>query len=399
MIVNDLPGNDAPDDLNPYPVHTDRATLGLQSFLLKRIKQRTSITFDDWMQQCLYHPTWGYYNRGNLNVGRGGDFFTSVSVGNCFGMLLAHRIHHYVSNSAAESTLTIIELGANTGQLACDILNTLKQQFPETYQRIRYHICEHLPSMQKLQQQNLHEHAAILQQSKCLKEITIPFDKAILLSNELIDAFPVKSLIKQDKQWLERSVEVNQGAFRWVTHPPESDELLDFCAKLPQNLDNGYLTEFRPGLAEFCSECSRIMLSGMIITIDYGHIRPDYYTPERRAGTLRTFHQHKAGDDPLLLPGEQDITSHVDFSQLAEHFQAAQLTPSYFNTQSRYLIEYAKNWMLTLESSSQPPCSKLIRQFQTLTHPAMMGRQFHVLECIKEAAACPKTLQKLALGD
>lgn len=394
-MINHSPAEEATDAINTYPATADRATLTLASLLQSEIEKTGPMPFDRWMAQCLYHPELGYYTNGDKRVGREGDFYTSISVGSCFGMILAHRIISYANEQTNLDALSIVETGANTGQLACDILDTLSVEAPELYAKLAYVICEPLNSMRSTQLQTLEKHATKLTHHSQLSDISPPLQHAVLLSNELIDAFPVKLVTKVDGVWLERLVSVRGAEFDFENVSIESAELTQFTKTLPEELPDGYITEFRPGLADFATACSRSVEQGLIITIDYGHIDKDFYSLERITGSLRTFYQHTAGEDPLENIGDQDITAHVNFTQLAKHFQAVDLEPTYFDTQSRYLTHHALAWFKSIEESGEAPPSKMIRQFQTLTHPAMMGRQFHVLECLKSGKQNPTVLTKL----
>ena len=398
MMINHSPAEEATDSINTYPATADRATLSLASILQSEIEKNGSMAFDQWMEQCLYHPEFGYYTNGDKRVGREGDFYTSISVGSCFGMILAHRIITYANEQRNLSSLSIVETGANTGQLACDILDTLSTEAPDLYSKLSYVICEPLDSMRSTQLQTLNQHTAKLTHLAQISDTSPPLPHAILLSNELIDAFPVKLITKIDGVWLEKLVTSSDSGFDFENASIESAELTQFIRTLPEELPDGYLTEFRPCLSKFATTCSESIEQGLIITIDYGHIDKDFYSLERVTGSLRTFYQHTAGEDPLENIGVQDITAHVDFTQLAKCFQTVNLAPTYFDTQSRYLTHHAHSWFKCIEESGEAPPSKLIRQFQTLTHPAMMGRQFHVLECMKNAEQNPAVLTKLNAG-
>lgn len=379
--MNHSPAPEETESITTYPAASDRATLA--SFLQSEIESSGPMPFDQWMSHCLYHPQWGYYNKGAENVGREGDFYTSVSVGRCFGMLLAHRIISYCNDHPQLQQLDLVETGANNGQLALDILETLAANAPELYSKLRYTICEPLSSMQSKQSNTLAQHQEKLTHLANLNEVTTPYARAIFLSNELIDAFPVKLIKKQGLQWCELYVDFSNDQFSFFEQAIQSNDLASFVNNLPDDLPDGYQTEFRPGLPALAELYSKSMQQGLVLTIDYGHTAADYYSPERHTGSLRTFYQHTAGEDPLRHIGEQDITAHVDFSQLTECFESAGFETTYFNSQSRYLTQHATQWFAAIESSLAPPPSKLIRQFQTLTHPTMMGRQFHVLECEK----------------
>lgn len=397
MMMNTSPAPEGTDSTHTYLAAEDRATLSLASHLQNIIQRDGDMPFDQWMAQCLYHPEFGYYTTGDQRVGREGDFYTSISVGKCFGMILAHRIMAHATQLPAAAPLELVEIGANSGQLACDILDTLAAEAPLLYQNIRYTICEPLADMRHIQAKRLTTHLEKIRHYSQQSEITPAIPHGILLSNELIDAFPVKRITKIDGAWMEQHVSTTAEGFCLTDKQIECSELLAFTRNLPLDLVDGYKTEFRPQLRDFAAACADCIERGLVITIDYGHIHSDYYSPHRTTGTLRTFHQHTAGEDPLSNIGAQDITAHVDFSQLAKSFADAGLEPSYFDTQSRYLTRHARAWFQSIEDSASPPPAKLIRQFQTLTHPAMMGRQFHVLECHKHGTPDAALTTKLGL--
>ena len=50
------------------------------------------LPWPEFMRRALYEPGLGYYERSALPVGRGGDFYTSVSVGPVFGELVAFQL-------------------------------------------------------------------------------------------------------------------------------------------------------------------------------------------------------------------------------------------------------------------------------------------------------------------
>lgn len=391
--MNHSSDSETSDHKHPYPLSEDTATLGLHSLLIEEIKNLGPMPFDKWMQHCLYHPEFGYYTKGSQNVGRTGDFFTSVSVGSCFGSILAERIVKYISNHPPAA---IVEIGANTGQLALDILNHLKEHHPTHYNNITYTICEPLERMREVQRNTLAVHCDKFTHATSLAKLTTSQTSGVILSNELIDAFPVKLVVRNNNQWLERCVDFKNETFQWSEQEIQSPKLKEFAQSLP-HLPDGYLTEYRPGLESFSQLAAQMFETSLSITIDYGYPKSEYYHPTRNTGTLRCYHQHKADDEPLLLMGQKDITAHVDFSHLAKCMLEAQLAPQYFDSQTRYLIEHATPLLEKIEAGDMANSAKWIRQFHTLTHPSMMGNQFKVLECEKGVAASKEALTALEL--
>ncbi len=385
------------DQNNTYPQIAQDATLRLESFLFQRIREHGDISFAEYMQHALYHPTWGYYTRGDQNVGKAGDFFTSVSVGSCFGTILAHRIHQLWLETGSPETYHLIEMGANNGQLAVDILATIQQTFPDLYAILHYHIIEHLASVREIQSQTLSDHREKISLHSSPGEISE--QQGIIISNELIDAFPVHLLQLENGKWHERKVTITDEKLTFTLHEKLTPELESFTKTLPpaSNFPDGYQTESRPSLSAHIAKFSEMLESLHTITIDYGHTHSSYYAASRSTGTLRCYHQHQADEDPLLLPGLKDITAHVDFTQLGKTYLQHGHQLTHFSSQSHYLTTHAKNWLLSLEENLSPENFKLIRQFQTLTHPTTMGHQFHVLETSNKEENSDDTLEKLEI--
>jgi SAM-dependent MidA family methyltransferase len=380
-----------------YPQIAQDATLRLESFLFQLIREHGDITFAEYMQHALYNPDWGYYTRGDQNVGRAGDFFTSVSVGCCFGTILAHRINQLWLKTGSPRNYHLIEMGANNGQLAVDILTTIQQTFPDLYAILHYHIIEHLASVREIQSQTLSSHREKTSLHSTAKEISE--QHGIILSNELIDAFPINLLQLENSRWHERNVTITDGKLTFILNERLTPELENFTKTLPpvNDLPDGYQTEFRPGLNTHIAKFSEMLEYPHTITIDYGHTHSSYYAASRKTGTLRCYHQHQADEEPLILPGLKDITAHVDFTQLGKTYLQHGHQLTHFSSQSHYLTTQAKNWLLSLEENLSPENFKLIRQFQTLTHPTTMGHQFYVLETSCEGRNCADTLAKLEI--
>lgn len=369
------------DTDNIYPVPSHEATLRLETFLTRQIIENGPISFHTFMQHALYHPEWGYYTRGDENIGKSGDFFTSVSVGACFGTILAHRIHQLWAENDSPATYHLIEIAANDGQLAKDILDTIQQSFPVLYQALTYHIIEHLEAAKTLQKITLREHIDKLAQHRSPSEISET--NGIILSNELIDALPVHLLQLENNQWHERLITVENEKLTFLLDKNLTPEVAEFTQTLPpelKNLPDSYQTEYRPGVDALIADTNGMLENFHTITIDYGHTHSSYYVASRSTGTLRCYHQHQADEAPLETPGLKDITAHVDFTQLGKSYLLQNHQITHFSSQSHYLTTHAKDWLLSLEENLTPDSFKLIRQFQTLTHPTTMGHQFHVLE-------------------
>lgn len=354
------------------------ATPSLRALLVNQIELVGSISFPDFMATALYEPSLGYYARQSCQVGRRGDFFTSVSVGPLFGELLARRFLKEWRESGAPRRWRIIEIGAHDGTLAGDILAAMARLEPSALGKLEYVIPEPLPVLQAAQRETLWEFSNTVKWVCRLDELAGEPMPGIVFGNELLDALPFHIVQWAGEGWLECRVALDAlGDFCWETNPISNPLLLDFLTRLGTDFPVGYRTEVRIDLADFLGSLTRCLSSGIMIWPDYGFARPEYYHSDRTAGTLRTFSKHRAAENPFVALGEIDITAHVDFTAVAEAALEVGCRPTSFASQGVWLTRLAQDWLLDQEG--KPDVSGL-RQFQTLTHPSHLGVTFHVLE-------------------
>lgn len=346
-----------------------------------------AIPFSLWMEAVLYDPVAGYYTRaaetpdgkGFRALGRKGDFFTSVSVGDTFGFLLASAIlGARALHFDKRAPFVIVEQGAHDGRLARDISAALRES-PEAAGMVwEYRIIEPRAELQLALETQLREENLPIRIVPSVEEARAP--QGIFLCNELLDAFPVDRLRFTGGTWREEWVTLGEAGFQWSTRPlrPEWES---FAAEMGTAFPEGYRTEVCPDLGPWVEEIATLFDAGIWWILDYGHEAADYRDPARKEGGLRAYRGHHAAVDLLADPGLQDLTADVDFTRLADLAVAAGLRSRRFTDQHHFLVEAARPWLASLDG--RPPAAperKRLRQFQTLTHPAMMGRQFKLLE-------------------
>jgi SAM-dependent MidA family methyltransferase len=361
-----------------YPIDEPPATSSLSALIKSQIERNGPLSFTDFMATALYEPTLGYYARGTRQVGRGGDFFTSVSVGPLFGELLARRFIKEWESLGSPGKWRIIECGAHDGTLAADVLRTLQKLAPQAFAAIEYCIPEPLPRLQSSQREALVEFSESLRFIRDCAELVAEELPGIAFGNELLDALPFHVVEYCGGDWWEcRVATATSGELIWENHPVTDVLLRQALKQLGEDFPEGYRTEIRTNYQDFLTPLTRCLSSGLLLWLDYGFARPEYYHPGRSAGTLRTFSSHKAGEDPFDRPGEIDITAHVDFTAVAEMAILLGAQPAHFSSQGSWLTDQARGWLLAQEGSPDLPG---LRQFQTLTHPAHLGGSFHALE-------------------
>lgn len=354
--------------------------------------------FAEFMATALYEPSQGYYARETRQVGRGGDFFTSVSVGPLFGELLAQRFIREWEEMGAPAAWRIIESGAHDGTLAADVLGTIERLNPAAFSSVQYAIPEPLPRLQEAQRKTLTAFSNKVAFISDLDELTKKPTPGIAFGNELLDALPFHVIEWRSGTWWECRVALDASQeFSWVLTEITDASLQHAVLPLGTDFPDGYRTEIRNNFDSFLLPLTRSLTTGLLIWLDYGFARPEYYHPDRSQGTLRTFSKHRAAENPLTSPGEIDITAHVDFTAVAEAALNLGCQPGTFQNQGSWLTGIAREWLLSLEGRIQPD---LLRQFQTLTHPAHLGGSFHVIELDwnkPEKSSDPTNLHRLAL--
>lgn len=345
----------------------------LTAALAAEIARWGPITFARYMEQALYHPGWGYYATLAGRTGRSGDFFTSVSVGSVFGRLLGAWIAAVFDACGQPLEFVVVEQGAAQGDLAHDILSGLERDHPQIFPAVRYVCVEPLPLLQETQKTRLAAFAGKVSWRTRLSELGRT--TGCFVSNELVDAFPVHLVKRTGDGWVERAVTYEDEAFRYCDVLCTELDL----SPLPADPPDGYETELNPSAAAWVGEVALHLERGAVLTIDYGFSRSDFYADHRRTGTLRAFHDHRRYDDPLsFAPGSCDITSHVEFTGLAEAAQASGLTLGGFADQHHFLIALFKELLAqTGDEGCLTPAER--RGFATLMHPEMMGSQFKAI--------------------
>lgn len=365
----------------------------LSSIIAARIQATGPLTFAEFMEAALYHPEHGYYASGRSAIGRGGDYFTNISVGPLFGRLLMRQFAEMWERLGRPAVFTIVEQGAHAGDFAFDVLEGARDLEPVFFEAIRYIIVEPLPEAEERQRARL---AAF---GKKLSWVEAPAALAPLegvhFSNELIDAFPVNRIQWVGGAWRERRVDFRDGHFVWSDAPLGNEALRQHLATLPTDFSEGYTTEVNLLAAPWISELAAKLQRGWVLAIDYGYPRAEYYRPERTGGTLSAYAKHQRVDDPLSAPGEIDLTAHVDFSALADAARQTGLHVAGFTDQHHLMVGLARLHFRDAPEMT-PALEKEHRAFKTLMHPNLMGSAFKGI-CFAREGGTP--LSGFAFGD
>ena len=352
----------------------------LTAALRADIARRGPISFREFMARALYDSEHGSYASGHARLGREGDYFTSVSVGPLFGALLARQFAELWERLGAPGDFTLVEQGAHRGELTRDIRAALRRLAPECARATRSVIVEPFSALRAAQQEMLRDES--VEWFGSVEELP-PFTGAHF-SNELLDAFPIHLVRSDGAAWSERFVEWRDDTFAFCDRPLHDPALL---AQLPapRELPPNYTTELRPAAADWAHAIAAKLARGIVLIIDYGHPRADYFAPHRTVGTLRACASHRVAPDPLAAPGTLDLTSHVEWTSLAAAAEAAGLRVHGFCDQHHFCVGLAR---AHFPDGIVPPPAEA-RAFQTLMHPDFLGRAFQVLALGKDLPPAP----------
>ncbi len=328
------------------------------------------IPFARYMEIVLYAPSLGYYVAGARKFGAAGDFVTGPELSPLYGATMARQIAAIFTASAARE---IVELGAGSGALAASLLRALDP--PPS----RYRILEVSPPLRDMQRATIAARTpAMLDRVEWIERLPPSVDGAVVM-NEVLDAIPPRLVERRDGEWLERGVMLRDGALAWDARPLDDARVASLVRdRFPAEGD--YASEVNPAAEALVTTLGRRIASGALLAIDYGFPRHEYYHPQRAAGTLIGHYRHRAHADPFLWPGLSDLTSHVDFTAMAEAGERAGLHVGGFATQASFLL--GGGILERLREVGAPESVDYLRAasaVQKLLSPAEMGELFKVL--------------------
>jgi SAM-dependent MidA family methyltransferase len=348
------------------------------------------------MQTALYDEREGYYCRQDrIRQGRAGDYRTAPETSPLFAATFARYFAKLFVELGSPARFTIIECGAGAGQFAHGVLNSLRSQHPEVFSATSYLIDEIAARSREQIAARLVEFSdRVTFRSPSVSEgqlpdRALPYGRAsdpitgIIFSNELIDAFPVHRVIGRSGTLKELCVGLNDSDdFVW-TENDVSLSVAEYCERIQLRLAEGQIYEINLEAEDFSQRASSLIERGWIITVDYGATRSDLINdPNRFKGTLRTFHRHQLGDDALSHPGEQDLTTTVDWTQMIEAgkqngFEEARLQSLDQFLLAEGVIEELQEAVATI--SDQTDLFNFNARVRELIMPTGMAAHFQVL--------------------
>lgn len=355
----------------------------LIQLILDEIQQHGGrISFERYMALALTAPGLGYYVSGNQKFGASGDFVTAPEISSLFSRCLAHQAAQVLSDMNANGDVDLLEFGAGSGVMAADILLELERldALPANY-----FILEVSAELKQRQQETLQNKVAhLMSRVHWLESLPQPGFKGVVLANEVLDAMPVYRFFKEQNQLGEFYIAWDGQQFIWEKDKFSNEHVASRVKELSGALPGNYVSEINLAMDAWITSVAEFMEQGVVLVIDYGFPQHEYYHPQRNQGTLMCHYRHRSHDNPLVYPGLQDITAHVNFSSVANAADAAGLHVAGFNSQAFFLIANGLESMLQTADANDPAFLKLSQQVKTLTMPGEMGELFKVMALSKD---------------
>ena len=342
-----------------------------------------AISFQRFMELALYAPGLGYYAAGSTKLGKDGDFITAPEISSLFSQAIANAILPVINQ-----VHTVLEVGAGSGRMAADILLFLekKESLPE-----EYWILELSADLRTRQRETIEQRAPqLLDRVKWLDSLPSHFS-GVVLANELLDAMPVQLFQKQSEtnEFSEVKIIWNEDRFAYRLDRADEPRLLkrinEIESEIGSHFPAGYISEINFAAEDWIKSIAEHLQKGLLLLVDYGFPRHEYYHPQRDQGTLMCHYRHRAHADPFVYPGLQDITAHVDFTAMADAALEAGLKVTGYTTQASFLMGAGlPELAAAVDQDNVKQQVAIANEIKKLTLPHEMGELFKVIGFSKD---------------
>ena len=367
----------------------------LLPILREEIRARGALPVARFMELCLFHPEFGYYNTERTKLGAAGDFYTSAHVAPVFARILARHFEMLWQRLGRPPRFDLVELGTADGSLARELLAWVRKRYPEFAASLRYTGVEQSARLRGRAQEALREFA---DRVRIVSEFPGGEGEktggicGCVFANEFFDALPAHILVWRKGRWRERLAALKRERLVWVEGVPSLPELsqraeLYFDPSLPMDeRPDGWTAEIRPQASERMKRIAASVTQGEVLIVDYGYTLEEWRGGRFPEGSSLAYRGHRVAEDLLGHPGDQDLTAHVDFTELIAAGKAAGLRLASLESQARFLLavgepdEFADVFADCASESERQRRAQLLK---TLLLPQAMGEVFRVLRMEK----------------
>ncbi len=368
-----------PAGLPPLTPEESARVEEMLALLRSRIAQAGgSLSFADYMETALYTPNLGYYTGGLHKFGHSGDFVTAPEISPLFGRCLARQVGEILQQIGGGE---ILEVGAGSGALAVDLLTTLEAMGAAPR---RYLILERSVELKTRQAETLAARLPHwLGRVEWSRDLPAPGWDGVVVANELLDALPVHRFAQTAAGLSEQRVGWEDGCLVWKLQPAGGHLAAALAAWREEyggEIEGDYVSELALAAPAWLATMGGRLRRGGVLLIDYGYPGHEYYHPDRSGGTVSCHYRHRCHFDPLILPGLQDITAHVNFTALAEAAFDVGLSIAGYTTQAHFLLATGiMEGFALIDPSDAAAQLSLANQVRRLTLPQEMGDIFKVM--------------------
>ena len=382
----------------PEPDADERAhSAALAGLIRAEIAEHGAVPFARYMELCLYAPGLGYYSAGRTKFGAAGDFTTAPELGSLFARSIARALAPTLRELGAAADF--VELGGGSGAFA---LAALRELAAVGATPRRYSILEPSADLRERQRARV-AHELPPELAARVDWIDRPFAAdwhGVLFANEVVDALPATRFAMLDGEVFEECVAVDGERFVRVERPADAVVAAAVRA-VERTLDapfaDGYRSEILPQLPYWLQAIGATLRAGVMLFVDYGYPRGEFYLPQRSDGTLVCHYRHHAHADPLHWPGLEDITAFVDFSALAAAGVGAGFEFAGYAPQSHFLLASGLPELIAEAAApSELDRLRLVAELKRLTLPGDMGERFQAIAFARGVEQVPAGLRASA---
>ncbi|MFM8303485.1 MAG: SAM-dependent methyltransferase [Actinomycetota bacterium] len=305
--------------------------MGIEARLRERIHREGPIAFSAFQEMALYDPEAGFFTWGG--AGRAGrDFVTSPEVGPLFGTLMARALDDAWHRLGVPDPFVVVEAGAGRGRLAADVLRA----GPECATALRYVLVERSAPLRDEQRQRL----PLEPPDEALGPVVVVDGEApepqpgqgpivtaldalpafavtgVVIANELLDNLPVHVVERSGRGWLEVRVDTDGDRFVEALVPATpalaaEAETVAEGARTPV----GSRLPVPAAARAWLEQVSAGLHQGEVWLFDYVDTA-SALAVRGQSAWMRTYRAHRRGADPLVGPGQQDITCDLPLEYL-----------------------------------------------------------------------------------